>query len=141
MRRRALSIATKYSFLFAALFVYMAIVQYFCFHTLNLENLMRAAIVFAPTTILATGLALWVSANRNAFVLCALIVPVMLSFLILAFATFYCLDVRWIDHRESGGQFHQFVTSPQLYVVSYAVAGLLLWTGYDRLSRSELARQ
>ncbi|MBC8356905.1 MAG: hypothetical protein H8E66_33455 [Planctomycetes bacterium] len=138
MRRRTLSIATKYAYLFAGLFVHVAIVQYFCFHTLSLENIMRAVIMFAPTTIAGTGLVLWGSSIRNIFALGLLIVVGLVT---LTFASFSYLDFRWIEEGTSGEGIHEFLTNPLFYAAGYAVAGLLLWTGYYRLSRCELARQ
>ena len=138
MRRRTLSIATKYAYLFAGLFVFVAIVQYFCFQTLNLENILRAAIAFVPTTMAGTGLVLWGSSIRNIFALGLLIVVGLVT---LTFASFSYLDFRWIEPGKSGEQIHEFFTSPLFYAVSFLLAGLLLWTGYSRLSRCELARQ
>jgi hypothetical protein len=138
MRRRTLSIATKSSYLFAGLLVFVAISQYLCFHTLNLENVMRAAIAFAATTIAGTGLVLWGLSIRNIFALGLLVVA---GLVILTFVSFSCIDFRGIDHGKSGEQIHEFVSSPLFYAVSFSVAGLLLWTGYYRLSRCELARQ
>ena len=138
LRRRMLSIATKFSYLFAGLLVHVAIVQYFCFHTLNPENVMRAAIGFAATTIAGTGLALWASSIRNIF---ALGLIVLAGLVILTFASFSCIDFRWIDQSQSGAQIHEFLSSPLFYAISFSVSGLLLWSGYYRLSRCELARQ
>ncbi|MEO8270405.1 MAG: hypothetical protein ABI557_11850, partial [Aureliella sp.] len=69
MRLRTLSIATKYSYLFAGISVYLTIVQSFQLHAVNLENIMRAVIMFLPITIAATGMVLWCSSIRNIFAL------------------------------------------------------------------------
>jgi uncharacterized membrane protein len=138
MRRRTLSIATKYSYLFTGLFVHLAILQYFCFQTLDLESVIRAALVFASTTIAGTGLVLWSSSIRNIFALGLLVV---VGLVVFTFASFSCLDFRWIEPGKSGQQIHEFVSSPQFLAASISIAGLLLWTGYHRLSRCELARQ
>ncbi|MEO8272417.1 MAG: hypothetical protein ABI557_22095, partial [Aureliella sp.] len=113
------------------------IVQCFQLHAVNLDNIMRAVIMFIPTTIAATGLVLWCSSIRNIFALGLL---VMVGFVILILASFSYLDFRWIEPGERGRQIHEFVSSPQFYAASYSLAGLLLWSGYYRLSRLELAR-
>jgi hypothetical protein len=138
MRRRTLSIATKYACLFAGLYVFVAIIQYFCFHTFNVENITRAVVAYAPTTIAATGLVLWGLSIRNIFALGLLVV---VGLVIVTFASFSYLDFRWINPGKSGQQIHEFITSASFYAVSYTAAALLLWTGYHHLSRCELARQ
>ncbi len=135
MRRRTISIAATYAYLFAGLFVQVAIVRYFCFHTLNLESPVRAAIVLVPITMAGTGLVLWGTSIRN---IVALGLLVVVGLVILTFASSSVLDFRWIEHGENGQQIHAFVTSPLFYAVSYLVAGILLWTGYRHLSRCEL---
>lgn len=138
MRRRTLSVAIKFSYLFAALLVFVPVVQYLCFQTLILENLVRAAIVFAATTIAGTGIVLWGSSIRNIFAFGLLVV---VGLVLLTFASMSCLDFRWIDNEQRGERFHAFVSSPLFYAGSFLVSGLLLWSGHFRLSRCELARQ
>ena len=138
LRLRTLSVASKFSYLFAALLLYMVFVQYVCFGIFSYGNIVRVAIIFVATTIAGTGLVLWLASIRNIFALGLLVV---VGLVVVILAAFSCLDFRWIDSGKRGQEIHEIVSSPVFYAISYALAGILLWTGYHRMLKCELARQ